>query len=262
MHTEEDVRKWFDKVLRLTLEQRDIHTGNRLHNMDEKGARLGCPAGEEVIVPSHIKEMYTGVPENRKSLTIIESIAADGTAIPPVIIVPGWKQMEHWFSSNMTGHELVTLSPTGYTNEGIYIEWLSHFIKYRQCGPNQPWHVLLLDGATCHEAPEFVLKAIAYNIEIVVFPSYLTHLLQPLDVGCFRAWKHWQQVALINALQAFKPSYNIRAFFRDLPTIRNQTFKPCTIKHSFKDAGIWPVNFKAIQKKMAEYGKKEEQPYS
>ena len=88
IHTEEDVLGWFKKVLQPALDRRDI-TSDRLHNMDEKGARLGCPAGEEVIVPSYIKEMYTGVPENRKSLTIIESIAADGTAIPPVIIVPG-----------------------------------------------------------------------------------------------------------------------------------------------------------------------------
>ena len=154
--------------------------------MDEKGARIGCPAGEEVIVPTYIKEMYTGVPENCKSLTVIESVSADGRAIPPVVIAPGWKHMESWFTANMTGYELIPLSPTGYTNEGICLEWLDHFIRHNDCGPNKPWHVLLLDGATCHDAPQFVLKALAYNIEIVQFPSYLTHLLQPLDVGCFR----------------------------------------------------------------------------
>jgi hypothetical protein len=33
--------------------------------------------------------MYTEVPENRKSLIVIKSIAADGTAILLVVIVPG-----------------------------------------------------------------------------------------------------------------------------------------------------------------------------
>jgi hypothetical protein len=56
--------------------------------MDKKGACLGCPAEEYVIVPIYIKEMYTRVSENRKSLTVIESIAANRTAIPPVVIVP------------------------------------------------------------------------------------------------------------------------------------------------------------------------------
>ena len=145
--------------------------------MDEKGARLTCLAGEEVIVPVYIKEMCTGIPENRRSLTVIESISADGKAIPLVVIVPGWKLMENWFSAYITGHELITLSLTGYTNEGVCIEWLDHFIKHNKCGPDQLWHVLLIDGATCHEAPLFVLKALAYNIEIVKFPSHLTHLL-------------------------------------------------------------------------------------
>jgi plasmid replication initiation protein len=57
--------------------------------MDEKGARIYIPTGEEVIVPIRIKEIYTGIPENRMSLTIIESISTDGKAIPLVVIVPG-----------------------------------------------------------------------------------------------------------------------------------------------------------------------------
>jgi hypothetical protein len=46
--------------------------------MDEKGARVCMPAREEVIVLIRIKEIYTRIPENRMSLTIIESISIDG----------------------------------------------------------------------------------------------------------------------------------------------------------------------------------------
>jgi len=69
---------------------------NSVHNMDEKGCRFACPTGEEVVVPIGIKEMYVGVSENRLSLTVIESISADGTAIPPVVIVPGKNIMVNW----------------------------------------------------------------------------------------------------------------------------------------------------------------------
>jgi len=57
--------------------------------MDEKGARICMPAGEEVVVPLGVKEIYTGIPENHISVTIMESISADRKAIPPVIIVKG-----------------------------------------------------------------------------------------------------------------------------------------------------------------------------
>src|SRR6202161_3758101 len=145
----------------------------------DKGCRIACPAGQEVVVPIGIKEMYVGVPENRLSLTIIESVSADGKAIPPIVIVPGETIMESWFHENMTGHEVVTVSPSGYINEEICIRWLDHFIKHNNCGPDKPWRILLMDGATCHDAPEFILRAKMNRIWIVKFPSHQTHLTRP-----------------------------------------------------------------------------------
>jgi hypothetical protein len=102
--------------------------------MDEKGCRIACPAGEEVIVPVGIKEMYVGIPENRMSLTVIESISADGKAIPSVVIVPGKNIIVNWFAENITGHKRITVSDSGYTNEGICMIWLDYFIKHNNCG--------------------------------------------------------------------------------------------------------------------------------
>jgi hypothetical protein len=61
--------------------------------MDEKGARICVPAGEDVVVLIGIKEMYIGIPENRISLTVIKYISADSKVIPPVVILPGLKIM-------------------------------------------------------------------------------------------------------------------------------------------------------------------------
>jgi hypothetical protein len=78
----------------LALEYTGIRSGKYIHNMDEKGCRIACPAGEDVVVPVGIKEMYVGVPENRLSLTVVESISANGKSIPPLVIVPGQMIME------------------------------------------------------------------------------------------------------------------------------------------------------------------------
>jgi hypothetical protein len=201
--------------------------------MDEKGYRITCPTSEDIVVLIGIKEMYVGVPKNRLSLTVVKSISADGSSILPLVIVPRGTIMESWFHSNMTGHKVVTVSPSGYTNEEICIVWLDHFIDHHNCGPNSPWRVLLIDGATCHKAPKFILKAKMNHIWIVKFPSHQTHLLQPLDVGCFRQWKKYQQNAIMNIIRLFEPEYNVQSFFRDLPQIRMSTFKVGTIKHAF-----------------------------
>ena len=47
-------------------------------------------------MPSDVKELYTSSPENRKSVTIIETIQADGRKpLPPFIITPGKKIMDN-----------------------------------------------------------------------------------------------------------------------------------------------------------------------
>ncbi len=61
----------------------------------------------------------------------------------------------------------------------------------------------------------------------------------------------------MDAIRSYEPEYNICSLFRDLPDIRARTFTERTIKHSFQNAGMWPVSFKAVKKKLKEYGKKK-----
>ena len=97
--------------------------------MDEKGTRIACPARQEVVVLVGIKEMYIRIPKNYILITVIKCICANRTAIPPVIIIPRTIIIGGWFHPKMTGHKVLTVSNSGYTNKGIYIKWLDHFIK-------------------------------------------------------------------------------------------------------------------------------------
>jgi hypothetical protein len=54
----------------------------------------------------------------------------------------------------------------------------------------------------------------------------------------------------------YKPEYNVQCFFCDLPGIREKTFTVRIIKYAFQNTGIWPVSFKAVRRKLKEYGKK------
>ncbi|RPA96088.1 hypothetical protein L873DRAFT_1791846 [Choiromyces venosus 120613-1] len=94
-HSEEDVKDFFVEYQN-TLLKYGIKRAKYIFNMDESGVRIGCPTGEIIIIPTQVKELYTASPENRKSLTIIETICADGREPPPsVIICPGEKIMEN-----------------------------------------------------------------------------------------------------------------------------------------------------------------------
>jgi hypothetical protein len=68
-------------------------------------------------------EGYIGTPENRKSLTIIETISADGRPpIPSVIICLGRKIIESYIQPYLSGGEVIDLSETGYTNERVAMD--------------------------------------------------------------------------------------------------------------------------------------------
>jgi hypothetical protein len=160
--------------------------------MDKLGARVGCPNGEEVIVPIEVKELYTTSPENRKSMTIIEAICIDGLEPPPpMIICPRQRIMESWIPDNLLGSEVIAQSATGYTNEAIATAWLQHFITFIKAGRDKPWKLLLLDGYLTYENLDFVILAYDNHVALLEYPSHLMYVLQPLDVGVFRPWKHY-----------------------------------------------------------------------
>ena len=228
-------------------------------NMDEAGARIGCPGGENIVVPTQINELYTSSPENRKSITIIETVFADGREpLPPFIITPGHKIMDNWITTELVGTERLACSPTGYTNNEIALEYLDHLIQYSRAGPEKPWKLLLLDGHESHRTEQFQLRAVEHHIKLFYFPSHLTHILQPLDVGVFRPWKHYHEMAVQAALRSLDFEYTITSFFRDLTHIRSQTMRQYTIINAFKTSGMWPPSAKAGLKKMQEYRKRRQ----
>ena len=64
--------------------------------MGESGARISCPTSEHVIMPIEVKELYTASPENRKLVTIIETIHVDSREpLLPFIITPRKKIMDN-----------------------------------------------------------------------------------------------------------------------------------------------------------------------
>lgn len=50
----------------------------------------------------------------------------------------------------------------------------------------QPARLLLVDGHDSHVSWHVVEFAVQYEIHVLCLPVHVTHILQPLVVGCFR----------------------------------------------------------------------------
>jgi hypothetical protein len=73
------------------------------------------------VVLVGITEMYIRIPKNHISITVIECIYTNRTAIPPVIIALRTMIIGGWFHKKITGYKVIIISNTGYTNKGICI---------------------------------------------------------------------------------------------------------------------------------------------
>ena len=84
-----------------------------------------------------------------------------------------------------------------------------------------------------------------------MFPLYLTHLIQLLDVVCFQPFKHYYGKAINNAYRTSAADINKMEFLSLLPGIRKQTFKKGTIKSAFEKTGLYPWNPKKVLSQLA-----------
>jgi hypothetical protein len=208
------VEEWFE-LWAEGLRKYDIIPEN-IYNMDETGVRIGVQIGREVVIPVDVTEYFDTSPENRKSLTVVETICGDGTVINLYVIIQGKRYMESWYEDrDLELGEVINVSETGFTNDEIALQWLKHFIKEvgRQILPEDlsilPWKILLLDGYGSYMQEEFTLLAYAYKIRCWTFLPHLTYIMQLCDVGIFSTWKHWYQEAITESVGNLNIEYNV-----------------------------------------------------
>ncbi|PQE27005.1 transposase protein [Rutstroemia sp. NJR-2017a BVV2] len=236
-------------------------TTENLYNINETNVRLACLIGQEVIVPAEIAEVYEETPENRRSITVMETICANGTTIHPMVIISGKQHMKSWWELRQPdeGEESYALSESGFTNDQLTMKWFKHFLV--QIGREVqledtsvlPWKMVLLDNHGSHLQEELILLASRHKIVLWTYISHATHLMQPCDVKYFNQWKYWQQMAIRKSMATLDIEYSIPHFIRDLPWIRSQTNKVDHIKHAFRDAGMWPANIEVVKGNVARF---------
>jgi hypothetical protein len=154
-----DVRWWMGCYLNAVetygIQPRDIY------NMDETSFRI--------FQGKRVEGVFTRYPglapsidsaSQRQLVTSVECISQDGWVLPPLIILPGEKQMRDWY-------ELVDLPPgyileqstTGYITSELAYTWLYHFQLSTAPRQEGEWRLLIFDQHESHMTTEFVLLA-------------------------------------------------------------------------------------------------------
>jgi hypothetical protein len=127
------------------------------------------------------------------------------------------------------------------------LEWLkTYFIPLINGRTMGRYQMLILDGYRSHLTAEFNRICTENNIIPICMPSYSSHLLQPLDVGCFAVlkWYYRQQVE-----QQMRHGFNHidkMDFLTAFPQARTIAYKAQTIRNSFAATGLVPFNLDRV----------------
>jgi hypothetical protein len=95
-----------------------------ISNVDETGFRVGVGRRHKVISRDPSKKVYMADADNRSHVTVVECVQADGTQIPPMVILPGKRHLERNFPPGLPDDVLMAVSDTGYNNDELSMDWL------------------------------------------------------------------------------------------------------------------------------------------
>ncbi|KAJ3424590.1 tigger transposable element-derived protein [Anaeramoeba flamelloides] len=190
-----------------------------------------------VVTTEKIKNPIRKIPKSRFHITAVCTIADDGTYLP-TLILDKRKTVERNFVDNFSTVPLsFVFSESGYMNQNLFHLFITSILlpnirqRRKKIGKNAK-ALLILDNAPSHYNSESIKICKKNLIQILFLPSNSTDFLQPLDVGCFKAFKSYIKRQLIDGTyESFLST--IRDGLQVSLTLKN-------IRNSFKTCGITP----------------------
>ena len=241
--------EWF-KLVEKTIQDNGI-LADDIYNFDESGFAMGINATTKVITRAFFHGRR-GVLQagNREWVTVIETICASGRALPPYIIFKGKKFMARWFD-DLPKQWALNVSPRGWTSNDIGLDWLQkHFIPHTTSQTKGKYRLLVLDGHDSHLTAKFDQICKDNNIIPICMPSHASHLLQPLDVGCFAVLKKFYGTEVAEYMRLGIDSIEKDDFLEIFPQTRVHAFKETTIQNAFAATGLVPLDPDRVLEKL------------
>ncbi|KAL0933916.1 transposase [Colletotrichum truncatum] len=228
------IRGWFSLV-KNTIAKYGIADAD-IYNFDETGFMMGVIASGMVVTSAERRSNTKMTqPGNREWVTVIQAINSQGESIPPYIIVAGQYHLSSW-----------------YTETSLPGDWAiaTHFDIYTKLRTSRKYRLLVVDGHESHHSAAFELFCQENNIITLCMPAHSSHLLQPLDVGCFQPLKNAYGRQIENKMRRGTTHISKEDFFAAFHEAFKQSFTRKNIQGGFRGAGLVPLNAESVLSKL------------
>src|SRR6478736_5708502 len=236
------IRGWF-RLVQNTIAKYGIRSDD-IWNFDETGFMMGVIMAGMVVTGSERQGRPKSVqPGNREWITVIQAISAEGQSIAPFIIGAGQYHLANWYrESNLPPDWVIATSQNGWTNNKLGLEWLKHFDQSTTNRSTGPYRLLILDGHESHHSADFERYCEEKKIITLCMPAHASHLLQPLDVGCFAVLKKAYGREIEHLIRCSITHISKSEFFPAFYAAFKATFTESNIRGGFRGAGLVPFD--------------------
>jgi hypothetical protein len=243
------VRDWFRLVRNITEKYGILEED--IYNFDETGFQMGVISTAKVITGADRAKPVSVQPGNREWVTVIDCISSYGWNVPPVIIFEGKVHQSTWYSDTLPLDWVIGVSENGWTDNELGLKWLEHvFEKHTAHRTKGVYRLLILDGHGSHVTPEFDLFCKEHSIITLCMPPHSSHLLQPLDVGCFAVLKQSYGRQIEGYMRNGVNHINKPDFLRAFHAARTEAMTLANIQSSFAATGLVPHNPERVLSKL------------
>ncbi|KAK7592451.1 hypothetical protein V3481_007069 [Fusarium oxysporum f. sp. vasinfectum] len=244
------IRDWFALVAN-TIAKYGITLAD-IYNFDETGFMMGIIASGMVVTGTDRRGRPKSVqPGNREWVTVIQAINAEGWAIQPFIVVAGQYHLANWYQeSNLPGDWAIATTHNGWTDNETGLEWLKHFNRHTSIRSKGRYRLLILDGHESHHSVDFEKYCEENKIITLCMPPHSSHLLQPLDVGCFGPLKKAYGREVEHLIRCSITHISKTEFFPAFYAAYQATMTTSNIKGGFRGSGLVPLDPESVISKL------------
>jgi hypothetical protein len=241
---------WFELVKKIKL-QYGI-TDDDMYNFDETGFMMGIISTAMVVTTSERRgRAKMAQPGNREWSTVIQAINSQGWAIPPFIILAAQNHLASWYTeTGLPTDWVISTTDNGWTTNERGLEWIQHFNKCTISRTKSSHRLLILDGHESHHSTEFELYCKEHKIVTLCMPPHSSHLLQPLDVGCFGPLKKAYGRQIENLIRAHITHVTKVEFLSALKKAFFASMTGDNIRGGFRGSGLVPLNPESVLSKL------------
>ena len=239
----EIIRNWFNLVRNVRAKYGIVDED--IYNFDETGFQIGVISTAKVVTGSGKAGRPTlSQPGNREWVTIIETINSYGWTLPPMIIFAGKLHQAAWYKDDLLPQDwAIGLSENGWTNNQLGLNWLQRiFDKHTRSRTVGKYRLLILDGHGSHATADFDKYCSDNYIIPLYMPPHSSHLLQPLDVGCFSPLKRSYGQEVENRIRLGINHIDKLEFLAMYKQARTNTMIETNVRSGFAATGLVPYD--------------------